>query len=117
MGEYKEGVSNELCYWFESRDPGTEKLQSKYILYIVRRPTKMKVMENEKTCKFCNKALIGRADKKFCDSECRSSYYNALNRNANNFMRKINRTLSKNRRILKKTESRWKSYYPQKPAY
>ncbi len=62
----------------------------------------MKVMENEKTCKFCNKALIGRADKKFCDSECRSSYYNALNRNANNFMRKINRTLSKNRRILKK---------------
>ncbi len=44
---------------------------------------------------------MGRADKKFCDSDCRSSYYNALNRNTSNLMRKVNRILSKNRRILK----------------
>lgn len=55
-----------------------------------------------KNCQYCDKPLVGRADKKFCDSDCRSSYYNELNRTANNFVRKINRRLSKNRRILKK---------------
>src|SRR5690554_4460190 len=54
-----------------------------------------------KTCTYCGKPLMGRADKKFCDSDCRSSYYNELNRHTNNLMRQVNRTLSKNRRILK----------------
>jgi len=58
-------------------------------------------MDASRTCTYCGKPLMGRADKKFCDSDCRSSYYNALNRNTNNMMRKVNRTLSKNRRILK----------------
>lgn len=44
---------------------------------------------------------MGRADKKFCDSDCRSSHYNRLHRASNNFIRKINRRLTKNRRILK----------------
>lgn len=59
------------------------------------------VMNATKTCLYCDKPLMGRVDKKFCDADCRSSYYNALNRSTNNFVRKINRRLSKNRRILK----------------
>lgn len=66
-------------------------------------------MDSRKRCSYCDKPLIGRSDKKFCDSDCRSSYYNALNRSANNFIRKINRTLSKNRRILKKLNPGGKS--------
>jgi hypothetical protein len=53
-----------------------------------------------KNCLNCNKTLQGRADKKFCDDYCRNAYNNKLKSAANNLIRKINYTLSKNRRIL-----------------
>lgn len=59
------------------------------------------VKVSERRCLFCEKPVMGRADKKFCDSDCRSSHYNRLHRASNNFIRKINRRLTKNRRILK----------------
>lgn len=43
---------------------------------------------------------MGRADKKYCSDQCRSSYHNRLNSDQTNFMRNINNILRKNRRIL-----------------
>ncbi len=54
----------------------------------------------KKKCIECKEEFIGRADKRFCSDQCRSSYNNKLNSDANNFMRNINNILRKNRRIL-----------------
>ena len=51
-------------------------------------------------CLECKVKITGRSDKKFCSNHCRTSYYNKLNKDANNFMRNINNILRKNRRIL-----------------
>jgi hypothetical protein len=56
-------------------------------------------MEN-KNCLNCGKALKGRIDKKFCDDYCRNNHNNKLKSEVNNYKRKINNALSKNRRIL-----------------
>ena len=53
-----------------------------------------------KKCLTCNKPLKGRTDKKFCDDYCRNGYNNQLKAGDNNFVRNINNTLRKNRRIL-----------------
>ncbi len=52
------------------------------------------------TCLHCGAELKGRADKKYCDESCRNSYHNEKNSVSNNYMRKVNRILSKNRQIL-----------------
>ncbi|HVX24905.1 MAG TPA: hypothetical protein VHB70_01085 [Parafilimonas sp.] len=58
-------------------------------------------MPNEpKACLQCGKTLRGRSDKKFCDDYCRNNYNNQLKANTNNYVRKINNALGKNRRIL-----------------
>lgn len=54
----------------------------------------------DKTCLECGQPLKGRADKKFCDDTCRSAYNNRDMRDATNLVRKVNRTLAKNRKIL-----------------
>lgn len=54
----------------------------------------------ERKCLDCGDTLIGRADKKFCSDQCRNSYNNRQNSDANNLVRKINHILRKNRRIL-----------------
>lgn len=51
-------------------------------------------------CLECGETFKGRADKKFCSDQCRSSYNNKLNSDANNFVRNISNILRKNRRIL-----------------
>lgn len=55
---------------------------------------------NEKSCLACGATIKGRADKKFCDDQCRNAYNNTQNSDANNYVRNINNTLRKNRRIL-----------------
>lgn len=54
----------------------------------------------EKTCLECGKPVFGRIDKKFCDDQCRNSYNNKQNADANNIVRNVHYTLRKNRRIL-----------------
>jgi len=54
----------------------------------------------EKTCLACGEPLKGRIDKKFCDDSCRNAYNNAANRDINSYMRRVNHTLRKNRKIL-----------------
>ncbi|MEP7277206.1 MAG: hypothetical protein ABI813_01065 [Bacteroidota bacterium] len=53
-----------------------------------------------KTCLACGKPVKGRSDKKFCDDYCRNGYNNDLKSDSNNYVRNINNTLRKNRRIL-----------------
>ena len=57
-------------------------------------------MTNVKRCPSCDKVVVGRADKKFCDSHCRNDFNNQLNRVTTNYMRKVNQILRQNRRIL-----------------
>ena len=55
---------------------------------------------SEKVCLECGEPLKGRADKKFCDDQCRSNYNNKANSDTTAEMRNINNILRKNRRIL-----------------
>ena len=57
-------------------------------------------MTTTKNCLACGNAIKGRADKKFCDDQCRNTYNNSLNSDTNNYVRNVNNTLRKNRRIL-----------------
>lgn len=56
-------------------------------------------MENKK-CLECLSPVKGRSDKRFCNDACRSSYNNRLKTDSSNIVRKINKQLHKNRRIL-----------------
>lgn len=60
-------------------------------------------MIEERFCLACEKVLRGRIDKRFCDSDCRNLYNNQLHVQANNYVRKVDRDLKKNRRILKQS--------------
>ncbi len=51
-------------------------------------------------CIECGCKLVGRSDKKFCDSNCRNAYHNEKSRPIINQVRKINRSLATNRSIL-----------------
>ena len=55
-----------------------------------------------KTCVSCGKTLKGRVDKKFCDDYCRNNYNNQQKAKGSqsSYVRNINNTLLKNRRIL-----------------
>ncbi|MCI5058995.1 MAG: hypothetical protein MRY83_22970 [Flavobacteriales bacterium] len=55
-----------------------------------------------KQCPNCQESFFGRTDKKFCSDYCRNSFNNRLNSDTTNFMRNVNNTLRKNRRILSK---------------
>lgn len=54
-----------------------------------------------KKCPYCNKVISGRADKVFCDDKCRNNFYYVVNSEQKTFIRKINKTLLKNRGILR----------------
>ncbi len=56
----------------------------------------------EKQCLECGTKLMGRADKKFCNDQCRNTFNNNLNKDANDYVRRVNVILRKNRRILSK---------------
>ena len=57
-------------------------------------------MKEQKLCLECGESIKGRADKKFCDDQCRSLYNNKANSDTTAEMRNINNALRKNRRIL-----------------
>ena len=62
----------------------------------------MSMHQNERLCLSCNKILKGRADKKYCDDYCRNAFNNQLKLKSShyNYVRNVNNTLIKNRRIL-----------------
>jgi len=53
-------------------------------------------------CKVCKEPLEGRIDKKFCSDACRCSYFNRIKVRERNEIRKIDRILKHNRKILKR---------------
>lgn len=53
-----------------------------------------------KNCPECGNIILGRVDKKFCSDMCRNTFNNKLKAVDINYVRKINNTLKKNRRIL-----------------
>ncbi len=59
------------------------------------------IVEKGRSCQVCSKPLKGRTDKKFCDDYCRNQYNNRHASGQYNSMRRINRILCNNRRILK----------------
>lgn len=60
----------------------------------------MPVKNEVRNCQNCEKPLSGRADKKFCNDQCRNEFNNHLKQDDNNYVRNINNALKKNRRIL-----------------
>lgn len=54
----------------------------------------------DRSCLDCGKALVGRADKKFCDDSCRNNYNNRIKNDYSIVVKKINLILKKNRAIL-----------------
>lgn len=52
-------------------------------------------------CQECGKQLVGRVDKKFCDSDCRAAYHNRNKSMGEETMRQYNSILRHNRRILR----------------
>lgn len=57
-------------------------------------------METKKVCLECGDSIVGRSDKRFCSDQCRNSYNNKLNSDANSYVRNVSNILRKNRRIL-----------------
>ena len=62
----------------------------------------MTVFKKLKTCLACGKPLKGGIDKKFCDDYCRNNYNNLQKAKGSHssYVRNINNTLLKNRKIL-----------------
>lgn len=55
----------------------------------------------ERKCLECGDPLHGRIDKKFCSDACRNTYNNRLKSSSgNNYIRKINGILMRNRNIM-----------------
>ena len=57
-------------------------------------------MATKKQCLECGDPLTGREDKRFCSDQCRSAHHNKFNSDETNYIRNVNNTLRKNRRIL-----------------
>lgn len=55
----------------------------------------------QRQCHFCNDIIVGRADKRFCTDQCRSSYKNQNRTEAEKVILQVNKVLRKNRAILK----------------
>ncbi len=66
-------------------------------------------MKLKKECPVCGDVIQGRADKKYCSDQCRTTSNNRLNSDANNFVRNVNNILRKNRRILAALNPKGKS--------
>ena len=55
---------------------------------------------NRTKCRECGKPLIGRTDKKYCHEGCRNEFHNRKNRVFYSRLRRVNRLLLRNYRIL-----------------
>jgi|SRR5687768_3102243 hypothetical protein len=56
--------------------------------------------KDDPTCSECSTTFKGRADKKFCSDQCRTTYNNRLKSIENDYIKDVNNILRRNRRIL-----------------
>jgi len=63
--------------------------------------TELKI-NHMKNCQECNRPVVGRADKRYCDDYCRSSYHNKRYRGLNKEVQEVNSILKNNRKVLAK---------------
>jgi len=54
----------------------------------------------QKICQNCGAELVGRADKKFCNDQCRNEHNNSQNRDVTNYIRNVNNQLRRNRKAI-----------------
>jgi len=59
-------------------------------------------MDKKRVCLHCGYELHGRSDQKYCSDSCRNADHNQQNSSSSNFIRNINNTLRRNRKILEK---------------
>ena len=52
-------------------------------------------------CLECGSPVYGRSDKKFCDGDCRNAYNNKVQRDHESYITALNKSLRRNRKILK----------------
>lgn len=57
-------------------------------------------MSNNNTCSTCGQPLRGRTDKKFCNDYCRNIHHNSAQPRLPEDVKKINRILTNNRKLL-----------------
>lgn len=63
-----------------------------------------------RNCFNCGEVLVGRVDKKFCDSYCKSAFhYKEKQKNENKFYRRVESQIKLNRRLLKEFNKSGKS--------
>lgn|SRR5690554_3280719 len=62
----------------------------------------MTEIRKKRLCLECEAPLVGRRDQKFCGDYCRNTFNNRRNEDSNNYVRRINNILRKNRRIMAK---------------
>lgn len=55
---------------------------------------------SNKTCKICNRQLVGRSDKVFCSVQCKNMYHVTLRKVTSEAVHSINNILHRNRSIL-----------------
>ena len=58
------------------------------------------VDRKKKVCPICKTPIVGRTDKKFCTSSCKSDYHRRLAKHTNNATARIDKILHRNRSIL-----------------
>ena len=61
-------------------------------------------------CDYCGEPVRGRSDKRFCNVECRNGFHNHHASIDDAFMRKVNKVLRRNRRILAELSPDGKNY-------
>lgn len=59
-------------------------------------------MDNKNSCLVCGELLVGRPEKRFCSSKCKSAHQYEVRKQNESFFFKIDRQLKTNRKILKK---------------
>ncbi|MFO8147439.1 MAG: hypothetical protein ACQEWG_08560 [Bacteroidota bacterium] len=60
------------------------------------------MIRKQKNCLACDKELVGRRDKKFCDPYCKSAFhYKKVQEDNLSFYAKVDRHLKVNRKVLK----------------
>lgn len=67
-------------------------------------------MRLQKVCLYCEKELVGRTDKKYCNLHCKSAYqYQKIREQPERFYNKVDNQLRLNRRLLKRFNKAGKS--------